>query len=106
MFGLFSKNKKEKYYTPESKQVMELEFRRKDGSYLFSMVGDFARRSYLKFCIDPDLVKTTKNLGPEDRSSGSKEYVVFKCVNRSTFLLLESIEAHLEPGDYIKIISK
>jgi hypothetical protein len=105
MFGLFGKNKKLSDRSTNN-QELELEFRRKDGTYLFSIIGDFARRSYLRLGTDPYLVKTTKNLGPADQSSESKEYVVLKCVNGAVFLFLEHFEVHLDPGDYIKIIAK
>ena len=82
---------------------MELEFRKKDGVYIFSIFGKEAKQIHSFFQDAPELNKTVVKLNNAD-----KEVKVFKCIeeyhlkmnlgNRMGFQFM------LLQGDYIKII--
>jgi len=73
-----------------------LEFRNEEGSYLFSIHGDFAFKMFGNLKIAPEFVHKTK------RIEGKGEFVVLECIKDCGYLLGGTINFILNKGGYIK----
>lgn len=91
MFGLFKRNQ------------IELEFRKYNGSHMFTLKGEAAQRIHRNLCSIPELKKGTKDLKTKNTDE-FKEFIVFDCIKKCGYVFWGHLEVALQPGDYIKII--
>ena len=81
---------------------MQLEFRTKDGVFMFTLIGEAAHRGFVLFQKTPELVLTEKML-KKVSSDEIENFKIFKCIKRCGYNLFESIGISLDEGDYIKV---
>lgn len=95
--------------TPESSSPskgFKLEFRKKDGSFLFRVGGEFASKVFTDLKNDPRYSHKTKTLGEQG------EVVVLECISKNTERMgygnddrtIFEVAWNLSPGDYIKVV--
>jgi hypothetical protein len=73
-----------------------LEFRSKDGIYLFGLHGDFAKTTFRNLNDCPEFIKKTR------RIEGKGEFVVLECISLAGYRLGGVIGLIMKPGDYVK----
>jgi len=81
---------------------MKLEFRTKNGVFMFSLIGEAARRGFVLFQSTPELALTEKML-KKLSSDEIENFKVFTCIKKCGYNLFESVSIALDEGDYIKI---
>jgi hypothetical protein len=93
IFNLFKGNNDRK------PNVNELEFRNKEGVYLFSIKGDMAEWAYPKLANLPELRKEVLKL--KDKG----EHLVLMTLKDCGYTISKGVCFVLKKGDYIKIIN-
>lgn len=73
-----------------------LEFRSKEGKYLFGLKGDFAKDMFKKLNDSPEFIKKVIKI------DGKGEFVSLECIKLCGYLLGKTIDLVMEPEDYIK----
>jgi hypothetical protein len=81
---------------------MELEFRKKEGTFMFGLKGETAENAFNLLLKTPELVLTQSEL-KTDSSNEFKKFKVFECIKRCGYVLFKSVEILMNEGDYIKI---
>jgi hypothetical protein len=81
---------------------MELEFRKKEGTFMFGLKGEIAENAFNLLLKTPELVLTESEL-KTDSNNEFKKFKVFECIKRFGYVLFKSVEIIMNEGDYIKI---
>jgi len=82
---------------------MELEFRNKDGKFMFGLKGVAAENAFNLLLKTPELVLIESNLKTKSGNE-FKKFKVFECIKNCGYVLFKSVEIIMNEGDYIKIM--
>jgi hypothetical protein len=76
-----------------------IEFRSKEGNFLFGLYGDFARKAFSNLNNTPEFIKKLSSI------DGKGEFVILECIYPAGYKIGGVVEIIMKPGDYIKVIN-